>query len=129
MNNALVLDNDFFFGNTLKMFFAKKNITATLVSDGNQAIDFLNNSEYDFIVCATEIAHKSGLEIASYVKLKSVEHNVPFILVTNNNTPGMMAAFEDLKPDAIFHKPVDLQNLLSTISNLQLNTNQRVTVK
>ena len=121
MNKALILDSDLYFIKTLQMFFGRKNIEAIICSDALQAKDLMMNNEFDFIVSSTQLNHKSGLELVSWLKIKSMEKNIPFILITPTNNPEMNASYLDLEPDAIFHKSVDLQDLLTTISNLQLN--------
>lgn len=129
MNIALILDNDLYFTSSVKMFFSRKNIDSIICNDGNQALEALNNKDYDFVICSDQINHKGGLEMASLAKSKTLEKNIPFILVTNSNNSSMMESFEELEPDAVFHKPVDILGLLTTISNLQLNRTQRVKVK
>lgn len=129
MNTALILDNDLYFTSTVKMFFSRKNIDSIVCNDGNQALEALNTMNYDFVICSDQINHKGGLEMASLAKNKTLEKNIPFILVTNSNNPAMMESFEELQPDAVFHKPIDILGLLTTISNLQLNQTQNIRIK
>ncbi|MEZ5046746.1 MAG: response regulator [Chitinophagaceae bacterium] len=128
MNTALIIDSDLFFTNTVKLFFSQKNIDTIICHDGMHALDYLNNKEYDFIICSDQIEHKNGLEMATLVKGIAKSKNIPYISIIGNNNPTMKKEYEKIEPDAIFTKPVDIQLMLTTISNLQLNTSSFVRV-
>ncbi len=119
MKNVIVLDNDLYFANTLKLYFQKQNIACTICDNGNQAIDYLNQHQYDLIICSTQLGHKSGLELSIFLKGQLNQKNTPFVLITPNNNASMNHYFTELEPSAILHKPVSFQTLMSTIENVQ----------
>jgi DNA-binding response OmpR family regulator len=119
MKNVIVLDNDLYFANTLKLYFQKQNIACTICDNGNQAIDYLSENQYDLIICSTQLGHKSGLELSIFLKGKLNQKNTPFVLITPNNNASMNSYFTELQPSAILHKPVSFQTLMSTIETLQ----------
>lgn len=119
MKNVIVLDNDLYFANTLKLYFQKQNIACTICDNGNQAIDYLSQNQYDLIICSTQLGHKSGLELSIFLKGQLNQKNTPFVLITPNNNASMNSYFTELQPSAILHKPVSFQTLMSTIETLQ----------
>lgn len=127
MNKMLLLDSDNYFALSVKMLFSQNNIETEISSDGKQAMELLQTKDYDVIICSNNLMHKNALEMATYCKQISNEKNIPFILVSASNTDSMNSVYQELNPDAFFHKPIDIQALLNTISNIQLN--KGITVK
>lgn len=119
MKNVLVLDNDLYFANMLKLYFQKQNTTCTICDNGNQAIDYVSSNSYDLIICSTQLGHKSGLEMAMSLKNQLQVSKTPFLLITPNHNASMNSYFEELKPAAILHKPVNFQTLATTINKIQ----------
>lgn len=119
MQNVLVLDNDLYFANTLKLYFQKQNINCTICDNGNQAIEHIQSNLFDLIICSTQLGHKSGLELSILLKSQLSEHNIPFLLVTPNNNASMNSYFTELEPTAILHKPVSFPTLVATIENIK----------
>ena len=119
MKNVLVLDNDLYFANTLKLYFQKQNIACTICDNGNQAIDYINANIFDLIICSTQLGHKTGLELTMLLKSRIQESNIPIILIPPNHNASMNSNFIELQPNAILHKPVSFQTLVGTIENIQ----------
>jgi DNA-binding response OmpR family regulator len=124
MDNVLILDNDLYFANTLKMYFQKHNINCTICNDGNLAVDYLNNNRYSLVICSTQLGHKSGMELSVLLKVSLSDKNTPFILITPNNNVAMNSDFQALEPDAILHKPISFPALMNIINEIR---NKKVT--
>ena len=123
MKNVLVLDNDLYFANTLKLYFQKQNTNCIICDNGNQAVEHIQNNKFDLIICSTQLGHKSGLELSMLLKNQLNEKETPFILVTPNHNPNMNSNFAELEPTAILHKPVSFPTLIATIEKINaLNT-------
>lgn len=119
MKKVLIVDNDLHFANTLKMYFRKQEIECVISTDGNLAVDYINqHSDVDAVLSSTQVVHKSGMELAMLLKIKLQEKDVPFILITPNNNTSMNSNFSDIEADAILHKPVSFQLLMSTLARV-----------
>lgn len=119
MENVLVLDNDLYFANTLKLYFQKQNVNCIICDNGNQAIEHIQSNKFDLIICSTQLGHKSGLELSMLLKSQLSDYNIPFLLVTPNNNASMNSYFTELEPTAILHKPVSFPTLVATIENIK----------
>jgi DNA-binding response OmpR family regulator len=119
MQNVLVLDNDLYFANTLKLYFQKQNTNCIICDNGNQAVEHIQNNNFDLIICSTQLGHKSGLELTMLLKNQLNESDTPIILVTPNHNASMNSNFEELEPTAILHKPVSFPTLVATIDKIK----------
>lgn len=119
MRKVLIIDNDIHFANTLKMYFRKQEKECVICTDGNLAVEYLNeNNDIDVVLSSTQVVHKSGMELAILLKIKLQEKDIPFILITPNNNSSMNSNFSALEADAILHKPLSFQLLMSTIEGI-----------
>jgi DNA-binding response OmpR family regulator len=115
MKNILILDNDLYFANSLKLFLGTQKISCTICDEENDAIEYLKNNIYDIVICSTQLGNKSGLELSMFLKNQMLMENTPLILVTSSNNASMNSYFSELQPAAIVHKPISLPTLLATI--------------
>lgn len=118
MKRVLILDGDLQFANTLKMYFRKYEYNCDICPDANEVKQFIDQYTYDLVLCSSQISHRSGLEIIVTLRNLLRSKGTPLVLVTPNNNTSMNEKFMEIKPDAILHKPISFQNLISTIRTL-----------
>lgn len=122
MKNVLVLDNDLYFANAMKIFFQKIGAVCTISDNGNDAINFISNNRYDLVICCTQLGYKNGIELIQIMKSNLDRNDTPLILVTPNNNPIMNTMFSELDASAIIHKPVNFNTLTKILVDLTENT-------
>lgn len=92
---------------------------AHIVSDGDEALDMLEQNDYDLAILDLHMPSVGGIEIA---KIHNFSHNeesrVPIIILTANATPEAKQACHDARVSAFLTKPIVSQRLLSTISTV-----------
>ncbi|MBL7772629.1 MAG: response regulator [Chitinophagaceae bacterium] len=118
MKKVLILDGDLHFANTLKMYFRKVEFEPIISTDANELDDLFHEHQFDVILCNTQVAHKSGVEIIGTIRKKFPVKNASMILITPNNNLSMNASYAELDVDAILHKPISFQNLMKTIEEV-----------
>lgn len=118
MKRVLILDGDLHFANTLKMYFRKYDFNCDICTDANHVNEFVDQNTYDLVLCSSQVTHKTGMEVI--VSLRNVLRSTgtPLVLVTPNNNLSMNEKFQEIKADAIIHKPISFQNLMATIRTL-----------
>jgi two-component system sensor histidine kinase RpfC len=96
-----------------------------IVNNGQEALDALEESAYDLIILDMQMPVMGGIEAAKIYNFTSpIEEKTPIIILTANATTEALKECEDAKIDAYLTKPIDVDKLLSTISNLTSNTGQ-----
>jgi two-component system sensor histidine kinase RpfC len=96
-----------------------------IVNNGQEALDALEESAYDLIILDMQMPVMGGIEAAKIYNFTSpIEEKTPIIILTANATTEALKECGDAKIDAYLTKPIDVDKLLSTISNLTSNTGQ-----
>ena len=87
-----------------------------LVEDGDQALDVLDDQEFDVVLMDVNMPGTSGLDV---VRLHRFAHadgpHLPFIALTADATPETRKRCEDVGMDGYITKPVDSARLLESI--------------
>jgi two-component system sensor histidine kinase RpfC len=92
---------------------------AHIVSDGDEALDMLEQNNYDLAILDLHMPSVGGIEIAKVHNFSNDEASrVPIIILTANATPEAKQACHDARVSAFLTKPIDSQRLLSTISTV-----------
>jgi len=90
-----------------------------IVGDGQQALDALENGDFDIIVMDMQMPVMGGIEAAKvYHFMNTGDHPLPIIMLTASATTDAMRECEEANIDAYLTKPVDANKLLSTINSL-----------
>jgi len=90
-----------------------------VVSDGEQALDVLENERFDVVVMDLNMPELGGLDAARAYRFMDPEAiQVPIIMLSADVTPEAMKECEDAGIDAFLPKPVEARRLLDTIASL-----------
>lgn len=119
MPTLLIIDEDTFFTNSVGFFFSNEGFTTETCKDGKEALELVQQKNYDVIICNTQLKHKSGYEIANTIKQDNKLKNTPLILVSPANNIVSISANEDNSYDAYFQKPINFNNLKDKIMELR----------
>ena len=112
----LVIDDEIDLLNTIGEVLKLKFEKVEMASSGKEAMEMLENADFDVVLTDLGMPEMSGWEVAKNVKASNPSTKV--IVVTGW---GMYAEEElanhELYVDAILTKPYDLQNLINIIEN------------
>jgi len=90
-----------------------------VVSDGEQALDVLENERFDLIIMDLNMPEVGGLDVARAYRFMDPESmQVPIIVLSADVTSEAMKECEDAGIDAFLPKPVEARRLLDTIASL-----------
>jgi len=90
-----------------------------VVSDGEQALDVLENERFDLIIMDLNMPEVGGLDVARAYRFMDPESmQVPIIVLSADVTSEAIKECEDAGIDAFLPKPVEARRLLDTISSL-----------
>lgn len=93
-----------------------------LVENGEQALDRLENEQYDLAILDMYMPAMCGLEAAKIYRVTaSREPRMPVIILTANATVEARRECEAAGIDAFLTKPIDALSLLDTVAQLSAN--------
>jgi CheY-like chemotaxis protein len=85
------------------------------VADGASAVDVVRREPIDLILMDIEMPLMGGLEATSAIRALGAAGAVPIVAMTANQGPEQLAACRAAGMDAYICKPVNRQDLISTI--------------
>jgi len=100
--------------------------TPHIVSNGQEALDALDNECFDIIVLDMQMPVMGGIEAAKiYHFTNTGEDALPIIILTANTTTEAIRECEEANIDAYLTKPIDAKKLITTIHSLAKNIGNR----
>ncbi len=90
-----------------------------VVSDGEQALDVLENERFDVVILDLNMPQLGGLDVArAYRFMDSESIQTPIIMLSADVTSESIQECEDAGIDAFLSKPIEARRLLDTIATL-----------
>ena len=90
-----------------------------LVADGEQALDAMNEGEYDLVILDSHMPVMTGLEATRLIRvMQAGRAAVPIILFSADATPEIIREATDAGVDVFLSKPLEASKLYSTIEQL-----------
>jgi two-component system response regulator PilR (NtrC family) len=114
--SVLVAEDDEQIGKTLLEELTTHQYQATLVMDGEQALNILMDKKFDVVILDLKMPKISGYAILKYIKSTIPETKV--IILTAYSNPSNIEECKQLGADHIITKPYDLEFLFWTIELL-----------
>ena len=100
--------------------------TPHIVSNGQEALDALDNECFDIIVLDMQMPVLGGIEAAKiYHFTNTGEDALPIIILTANTTTEAIRECEEANIDAYLTKPIDAKKLITTIHSLTRDIGNR----
>jgi len=94
-----------------------------IVDHGEQALDALENGEYDLVILDMHMPVMGGIETAKLFRFMHPEkRNIPIMILTANATTEAVRQCEAAGLDAYLAKPVEPKKLLETVDLLARNS-------
>ncbi|HET7635195.1 MAG TPA: ATP-binding protein [Burkholderiales bacterium] len=91
----------------------------TLVENGDEALDMLEERDFDLIIVDRNMPFVSGIEVArTYRLMRSGQVRAPIIMLSADATPEAVEESNNAGINAFLSKPVEARRLLDTIADL-----------
>jgi two-component system, NtrC family, nitrogen regulation response regulator NtrX len=115
MPKILIIDDEKIIRSTLREILEYENYQVSEAQDGEQGLKFLQEEEFDLVLCDIKMPKMDGLEILDHVS--QLEKHPQFIMISAHGT--IETAVEATKKGAFdfIPKPPDLNRLLLTVRN------------
>jgi two-component system, NtrC family, nitrogen regulation response regulator NtrX len=115
MAHILVIDDERSIRNTLKDVLEYEKHNVDIAEDGQSALNLLEKSEYELILCDIKMPQMDGLELLE--KIFDYISDVQVIMISGHG--NIETAVEAIKKGAFdfIEKPLDLNRLLITVKN------------
>jgi two-component system sensor histidine kinase RpfC len=90
-----------------------------LVTNGDEALDWLETKSYDLAILDMNMPIVTGLEVTKIYRVTTeVESRIPIVILTANATVAAQQECEEAGVDAFLTKPIDAYALLDTVAKL-----------
>ncbi|MHA6249550.1 sigma-54-dependent transcriptional regulator [Pontibacter sp. CAU 1760] len=115
MPKLLIVDDERAIRSTLKEILEFENYTVDEAEDGEKALQLLNKTRYDAVLCDIKMPGMDGIEVLEKAMVTSPD--TPFIMISAHGT--IDTAVEATKKGAydFLQKPPDLNRLLVSVRN------------
>ncbi len=113
----LMIDDDVDFLKISKIKLSKYHKVLT-VNSGKSALDYLISHKVDLIILDYFMPLYDGSSILNILKSRESTKDIPVIMVTALKHDEVMSACANNPPEEVLTKPVDMDELLSTIQKL-----------
>jgi len=119
--NAIVIQPNIHESRAIHMLAQNANIVCTIAETSGEAVNLLQQSNYDLIITDDDIPNESCPETIEL--LRNSMYAGP-LLVTSNNTSTRSDILEQAGADSVLSKPVRLKQFLSSLRDLFTETEQ-----
>lgn len=116
MRIILAEDNDIL-RKSLSFFLESKGFSVDQFSDGKDALDAIENTDYNLILTDINMPGISGMEITQYVR-ETLQSDIPIIILTSSGVEQTELDSFDLGANEFIAKPVSPAVLLVRINKL-----------
>lgn len=116
MRIILAEDNDIL-RKSLSFFLESKGFSVDQFSDGEEALNAIENNNYDLILTDINMPGKSGMEITQYVR-QHINSDTPIIILTSSGVEQTELDSFDIGANEFIAKPVSPAVLLVRINKL-----------
>lgn len=124
--DLLVVDDDEQVLNLICDILAQQDYNLTRASDGNDALNLIQEKNFDLILLDINLPGKSGFEIASTLNQDSNKNKTPILFITGYSEKNdIVTAFEIGGFDYVT-KPINTKELLARVEHaLAINQYQK----
>lgn len=88
-----------------------------IANDGEEELEYITKFFPDVVITDIEMPKKTGIEVIEVVK--DFEKIPEFIVITGETNSEIMKKFSVLPIKSIYHKPIDMQQLIKEIELLK----------
>lgn len=110
---VLIVDDEYAFCRSLKIFMEKIGFQAIVTTNGEHALDILKEENPAIMTLDIRMPGLNGYDILQ--KVKRAHPDLFIIVITAIDVPKMDEMLEHSGAHALLHKPIDLQELSDTL--------------
>ena len=117
--NVLIIDDNEQITKMISSFLDLSNHDCTIVNDGKDGLEQIKTKQYDSIVLDLAMPEFDGYEILDTLKKEDPSQISKIIILTASSVPlETVKKFKELGVSSCLQKPVDIDQLLSKITNV-----------
>ena len=115
----LVADDSLTIQKIVDLTFSDEGMEVTTVSDGDQAIDKLEEVAFDVVLADVFMPGRSGYEVCAAIKHNERFHNIPVMLLVGSFEPFDEAEARRVGADDVLTKPFQsIRQLVNRVGTL-----------
>lgn len=118
-SRVLIIEDDAEIRKLLKEYLERSRFQVLTMSDGNNALDYINIESPDIVILDIMLPGKNGLEILKEIRKKN---SVPVIMLTAKGADADRIVGLELGADDYLPKPFNLRELLARIKAVMRRT-------
>ncbi|MBX2964573.1 MAG: response regulator [Cyclobacteriaceae bacterium] len=115
---ALVCEDDKVVLKVIEVAMTEEGVDATLVNNGQDALDLLAKHDYDFIITDIHMPYVNGDAVLDFVH-KEQGKNTPVIMISSDDEEEVVALALKSGVHAFVSKPVNVERLRKVIRGLR----------
>jgi CheY-like chemotaxis protein len=116
--NVLIIDDNEQITKMISSFLDMIDHDCTVVNDGKEGLELIKTNQYDSIVLDLAMPEVDGYEILDTIKNEDPSQLRKIIILTASSIPiETVRKFKELGVSACLQKPVDIDQLLSRITD------------
>jgi DNA-binding response OmpR family regulator len=116
--NVLIIDDNEQITKMISSFLDMSNHDCTVVNDGKEGLELIKTKQYDSIVLDLAMPEFDGYEILETIQSEDPSQLRKIIILTASTVPiETVRKFKELGISACLQKPVDIDQLLSRITD------------
>ena len=116
--NVLIIDDNEQITKMISSFLDMSNYECTVVNDGKEGLDLIKTNQYDSIILDLAMPEFDGYEILNTLQSEDPSQLKKIIILTASTVPiETIRKFKELGVSACLQKPVDIDQLLSRITD------------
>jgi DNA-binding response OmpR family regulator len=111
---VLICEDNKLASKTLSVILERDGFTTELADDGNKAISFMKNNEYDLIVVDIHLPFHSGLELVKFLRT-DLKSNTPVLILTAFSDPQVQKQAGELGINGYLIKPFNPSDFIQQV--------------
>lgn len=119
-NSVLVVEDDLIQNRMLEHMLLKNGYVVYCAFDGFEALDILTKNKVDIIISDVLMDKMDGFEFKREVNKNQEWANIPFVFLTNQNTPESKTESENLGANMFLIKPYIKLDIVDIIKKIIL---------
>ena len=126
MRRILIVEDEKNMRDLLKTFLIKNNFDVLIACDGEEALNFFYENNFDLIILDVMLPKKDGWSLCREIKKNS---SVSVIILTSRSEEDDEVFGFELGANDFIKKPFSLKVLLARVENILNNTNEKRVIK
>ena len=112
----LIVEDDIFTGESLKVFFQEKGFEVDFVNNGQSAVDYIIKYCYSIVITDLMMPVMDGLYLLN--RIKDISENLPVVIITAyDNLENILTAYQ-FGAVEILNKPFELSELADLVDEV-----------